>query len=121
MFYQTRVSIMELADPVSALVSLTPSESKRVIAKGVAALPEVQRAMQRGLIVVGRGTTNAYVAEELTGETIDNKSHYAAGFIVDGELSATPVVSLIPVVVLRDGTKVAGGRRYRAAFNRLTR
>ena len=25
------------------------------------------------------------------------------------------------VVVLRDGTKVAGGRRYRAAFNRLTR
>jgi hypothetical protein len=106
MFYQTRVSIAELADPVSALVSLTPSEAKRVIAKGVAALPEVKRAMQRGLIVVGRGTTNAFVAEELTGEKIENKSHYAAGFIVDGELSATPVTSLIPVFVLHDGKRV---------------
>lgn len=106
MFYRTRIPAVEPADPVSALVALTPSESKRVIAKGVAALPEVTRAMTRGLIVVGRGTTNAFVAEELTGERIENKSHYAAGFIVDGELSATPAVSLIPVVVLRDGKRV---------------
>ncbi len=106
MFYRTRISPVEPADQVSALVSLTPSESKRVIAKAVAALPEVKRAMERGLIVVGRGTTNAFVAEELTGEKIKNKSHYAAGFIVDGELSATPVVSLIPVYVLRDGKRV---------------
>ena len=106
MFYQTRIPRVEPADPVSALVALKPSESKRVIAKGVAALPEVKRAMERGLIVVGRGTTNAFVAEELTGEKIENKSRYAAGFIVDGELSATPVVSLIPVVVLRDGRRV---------------
>ena len=86
MFYQTRIPAVEPADPISALVALTPSESKRVIAKGVAALPEVKRAMERGLIVVGRGTTNAFVVEELTGEKIENKSHYAAGFIVDGEL-----------------------------------
>jgi hypothetical protein len=85
MFYRTRVSITEPADPVSALVALTPSESKRVIAKGVAALPEVKRAMERGLIVVGRGTTNAFVAEELTGEKTENKNHYAAGFIVCGQ------------------------------------
>jgi len=106
MFYQTRIPVVEPSNPVSALVALTPSESKRVIAKGVAALPEVKRAMDRGLVVIGRGTTNAFVAEELTGEKIEHKSYYAAGFIVDGELSATPVVSLIPVVVLRDGKRV---------------
>jgi hypothetical protein len=91
------VSIAELTDPVSALVSLTPSESKRVIAKGVAALPEVKRATQRGLIVVGRGTTNAYVAEELTGEKTENKDHYAAGFIVcdqRGRVGGAPIEDL---------------------------
>ena len=106
MFYQTRLPHVEPTEPMAALVALTPSEAKRVIAKGVAALPEVRRAMERGFIVIGRGTTNAFVAEELTGQKIENKSHYAAGFIVDGELSATPVVSLIPVVVLRDGKRV---------------
>lgn len=106
MFYQTRIPSVGPVNQVSALVALTPAESKRVIAKGVAALPEVKRAMKRGLIVIGRGTTNAFVAEELTGEKIENKSHYAAGFIVDGELSATPVGSLIPVFVLRDGKRV---------------
>jgi len=56
-----------------------------VIAKGVAALSEVKRAMKLGLIVVGRGTTNAFVAEELTGEKIENKSHYAARSIAGGQ------------------------------------
>lgn len=40
---------------------LTVSESKRLIAKGVAALPEVKRAMEEGMVVVATGTTNAYV------------------------------------------------------------
>ncbi len=106
MFYQTRIPAVEPSNPVSALVALTPSEGKRLIAKGVAALPEVKRAMQRGLIVIGRGTTNAFVAEELTGDKIEHKSYYSAGFVVDGELSATPVPLLIPVYVLRDGKRV---------------
>lgn len=106
MFYQTRLPAIEPSDPVSALVSLTPSESKRLIAKGVAALPEVKRAMERGLIVIGRGTTNAYVAEELSGEKFESKAAYAAGFIVDGELSAMAVAELVPVVVLRHGRRV---------------
>lgn len=85
MFYQTRIPPVEPANPISALVALTPSESKRVIAKGVAALPEVKRAMKPGLIVIGRGTTNAFVAEELTGDKIENKRHYAAESIVGGQ------------------------------------
>ena len=38
---------------------LTVAESKRLIAKGVAALPEIQNAMQEGMVVVATGTTNA--------------------------------------------------------------
>jgi hypothetical protein len=70
---------------VSALVGLTPTESKRVIAKVVAALPEAKRAKEPGLIVIGRGTTNAFVADELTGDKIENESHHAAGLIVSGQ------------------------------------
>jgi len=56
--------------------------SKRLIAKGVAVLPQIRTALDRGRIVVTLGTTNAYVAEELLGEPID-RGAFAAGFIDD--------------------------------------
>jgi len=65
-----------------ASVVLTPPVSKRLIAKGVAALPQVQAALEHGRIVVALGTTNAYVAEELLGKPID-RGAFAAGFIDD--------------------------------------
>jgi len=65
-----------------ATVVLTPPMSKRLIAKGVAALPQVMAALDRGRIVITLGTTNAYVAEELLEEPID-RSAFAAGFIDD--------------------------------------
>jgi len=65
-----------------ASVVLTPPMSKRLIAKGIAARPEVQQALRRGRIVVTLGTTNAYVAEELAGTPVD-RTAYAAGFIDD--------------------------------------
>ena len=52
-------------------VILTVAESKRLIAKGVAALPEVQGAMEAGMVVVATGTTNAYILQELKGEKFD--------------------------------------------------
>ncbi len=107
MFYVTGVSESDPRHSVSALIVLTSSESKRLIAKGVAALPEVKQALHKGLVIISRGTTNAFVAEELTGDRIEDKAHYAAGFIVDGELSATTVDKLMPVIVLRDGKRVS--------------
>jgi hypothetical protein len=107
MFYKTGLSNTEPRHPVSALVVLTSSESKRLIAKGVAALPEVRQALQEGFVIIGRGTTNAFVVEELTGEKIEHKSHFAAGFIADGELSATISSKLMPVVVFRKGERVS--------------
>lgn len=105
MFYQTHLPYIKPGNRVSALIALTSSESKRLIAKGVAALPEVKQALERGLVIIARGTTDAFVVEELTGNKIEHKSHFAAGFIVDGELSATPVSKLMSVVVLRKGKR----------------
>jgi len=65
-----------------ASVVLVPSMSKRLIAKGVAALPEVQAALAHGRIVIALGSTNAHVAEELLGRPID-RAAFAAGFIDD--------------------------------------
>lgn len=69
------------------LISLTPSESKRVIAKGVKNLEEVQRALKQGTIIIGLGTTNAYVADEILSELLGankiDKQRYAAGVITD--------------------------------------
>ncbi|MGB7533963.1 MAG: hypothetical protein WA977_13475 [Halobacteriota archaeon] len=69
------------------LIALTPSESKRVIAKGVKKLEEVQRALKQGTIIIGLGTTNAYVADEilseLSGANKIDKQRYAAGVITD--------------------------------------
>ena len=69
------------------LIALTPSESKRVIAKGVKNLEEVQRALKQGTVIIGLGTTNAYVADEilseLSGANKIDKQRYAAGVITD--------------------------------------
>jgi len=88
MFYQSSLPDSKRGNLVSALVSLTPSESKRLIAKGVAALPEIKRAKEKGLIIIARGTTNTFVAEEIMGIKIEPKSGYCRGCVVDGELRA---------------------------------
>ncbi|MCD6359721.1 MAG: hypothetical protein J7M38_02580, partial [Armatimonadetes bacterium] len=54
--------------------SLTVSEGKRLIARGVAALPCVKRAMAEGIVVVTRSTTSGYVFEELLGREVDRTS-----------------------------------------------
>lgn len=90
-------------DPVRALVSLTPAESKRLIAKGVAALPEVRQALERGIVIIARGTTNAFVVEELTGDKIEPKWRYASGVVVDGEISAVREDKRMEPIVLRRG------------------
>ena len=88
MFYKSHLPDNETGNCLSALIALTPSESKRLIAKGVAMLPEVKRALERGLIIIARGTTNAFVAEEIMGISIEPKCEYCRGCIVDGELRA---------------------------------
>ena len=92
MFYDTQFYREKLEpvreDRTSAIVVLTPYESRRLIAKGVLALPEVKRALESHLFIVSRGTTTAYIAEELTGKALD-KGLCTAGIITDGRLAST--------------------------------
>lgn len=68
---------------------LTVAESKRLIAKAVAALPEVQEAMENRTVVVATGTTNAYVLEELWGKKIDKRA-YRSGITTPKEPEKNP-------------------------------
>jgi hypothetical protein len=88
---------------------LTVSESKRLIAKGVAALPCVKQAMQSGFVAVGKGTTNAYVLEELLGRPVE-KTGYVLGATIPakGKARASLLPASIPEVVFRNGEAVEG-------------
>ncbi len=72
---------------MKALFTLTPAESKRLIAKAVIQMPEVQWAKNNGYLVVARGVTNAYILEEFTGRPLD-KELYVAGVNLRGVLCA---------------------------------
>lgn len=92
------------------LITLTPAESKRLIAKGVMNLEEVQRALKRGTIIIGLGTTNGYVADEILAalpetevRTVD-KPRYAAGIITDKGTCIVPKEEREKDVILKNGT-----------------
>ncbi len=61
---------------------VTPAAGKRLIAKAVAGMPEMQKALKTGTVVVIAGTTNGYVAEEILsslGETGFRKERFFRG------------------------------------------
>lgn len=86
---------------MKSMVVLSAGAGKRIIAKGVAADPSVQRAFTEGTVVVTLGTTNAFVAEELLGAPID-RGAFAAGFI-DGSFSVNARLGELGEIVLRRG------------------
>lgn len=87
---------------------LTVAESKRLIAKGVKAHPVVARALKEGIVSVAKGTTNAYIVEELTGEKI-HKPHYCTGTTrPQGRKTEVEVANKLPALVLRKGERVEG-------------
>lgn len=88
-----------------ALCVLLPSESKRLIARAVVKMPPVRQAFEEGWIVIGRGTTNAYVVEELLGEPLEKERH-VAGYIGGGELAVLEKEARIKPVVLREGRRM---------------
>jgi hypothetical protein len=85
-----------------AQFTLTPSESKRLIAKGVKALPSIQKALSEHTIILSGGTTNAFLAEEFLGVSIEEKSSYTVGIITDGKTGASKEENRIfPYVVTK--------------------
>ncbi len=91
-----------------AQITLTPAESKRLIAKAVAKLPEVERALKNGMIIIGLGTTNSFVAEEILGRKIE-KNRYVAGVVLPQGTSIVPPGERMPGIIIRDG-KVIGAK-----------
>jgi len=94
---------------------LTVSESKRLIAKGVAEWPSVRRALKEGMVVVATGTTNSYVVEELLGKRMD-KTSYRSGLTLPKRPTKELRMSqeIMPDLVLRDGKPVEGLDRFTA-------
>jgi hypothetical protein len=83
-------------------ITLTVAESKRLIAKGVRALGYVDRALEDGIVAVAKGTTNAYVAEELLRRKIDKK-HYVSGRTFPHNSEPFEADASLPDVVIRRG------------------
>ena len=51
-----------------AQISLTPTESKKLIAKAVVNMDVVKRALAEGIVVMHPSSSTFFIAEELTGK-----------------------------------------------------
>jgi len=87
---------------VEAQVVLTPAESKRLIARGVAAMPIVRQRLEQGMILLCQGSTNGYVCEELLGQPVDKRAFLAGRTLPAKDPPAFPSERK-PDVVLKDG------------------
>ena len=90
-----------------ALFVFTPSESKRLIGKAVAALDEVKKAKESGKIIIGHGSTDVYVAEEILGrenfaELVDRDA-FLSGIIQRGTLCTIPAHEKPPIFLINRG------------------
>ena len=107
MFYDTSQFREKLEggrnDRTYGIVVVTPSESRRLLAKSVLALPEVQESQREGLFVICRGITTAFVAEEVLGDTLI-KANCTAGIVTDGRLASTLPEEAQGPWVFRDGS-----------------
>jgi len=93
---------------MKAHVALTVPESKRIIAKGVAAMGTVKKALADGIVTVAKGTTNGRIAEEILGERID-RGGYITGRVLPSSGPRAKIGSAsVPEVVLRKGERVDG-------------
>lgn len=86
-----------------AQITLTSSESKRLISKGVKALPVMKKALAEHTIILAGGTTNAFLGEELLGVTIEEKSAYTVGMITEGKTGVSREESRIHPYIISKG------------------
>jgi len=91
---------------MKAVFTLVPSESRRLIAKGVAAMKEVKDAKAHGYTIICGGTTNAYVAQEILGVNDIPPEKYTAGTSTHRLLCVTDIDKRSPLpIILFNGKK----------------
>lgn len=84
-------------------VRLTVAESKRLIAKGLVKYTPVAEKLKSGQVIIARGTTNTYIAEEILKDSI------VPGAFVTGRISPAKgkglknVKNRIPEIVIKNG------------------
>jgi hypothetical protein len=88
MFYPCEVALDGRGTVKQGLVVLTPAESRRLLAKAVAAVIEVRNAYQRGRLAILSGGTTSFVLEEVTGERLTVPG-FSMGMNVDGMLTCS--------------------------------
>jgi len=69
--------------------ALHPAASKHIISQSVCRLPQVHEAFTQGKIIIGSGTTNLLVAEELLQTRFEPYEPYVAGVITQRSACAT--------------------------------
>jgi len=85
-----------------AMIVLTPSESKRFIAKGVVKMDKVQKAFTEGYVILCEGSTNVFVANELLGLKISTEN-FLSGISSQGVFcnSAREVRGKFPLIIYK--------------------
>lgn len=86
---------------VQAQISLTVSESKRLIAKAITQMTIVKKAMKDGMVIISRGTTNTYVAEEILGKSIE-RGAFVTGKVspIEGGKQLNPSTKLSEIILI---------------------
>ena len=74
---------------MKAVFTLTSAESRRLIAKAVLQIPEVQKAWKDAYLLLAGGTTNAFIAQELMNDPSIEPGLCTAGISTDGLLCVT--------------------------------
>jgi hypothetical protein len=87
---------------VQAGATLTVAESKRLIAKAVAQMPIVKNALENGMVIIIKGTTTRYVAEEITGQKIE-PAEFVTGRIMPKQPELLPKGKSVNNVILEKG------------------
>lgn len=100
-------------------ITLTSSESKRLIAKGVKALPVMQKALAEHTIILAGGTTNAFLAEEILGITIEEKSTYTVGIITEGKTGVSAEKTQIHPFVISKGKALGSDVHWKDYLTKL--
>ncbi|PKM89448.1 MAG: hypothetical protein CVU87_05410 [Firmicutes bacterium HGW-Firmicutes-12] len=80
--------------------TLTSAESRRLIAKGVVKMPEVQAALKNAYIIIAGGTTNAYVAQELLSSKDIEPQRFTVGLSTSGVLCYTDAAKRHPIPMI---------------------
>ena len=103
---------------VQAQVVLTVSESKRLIAKAVAQMPIVKEALKNGMVIITKGTTTTYVAEEILGKKIEHGAFvYGRVYPAKGGKELKPADSINEVIFING--KLQGDLNLAEAVKKL--